>query len=75
MAAYFFKTLIGLDIEEACKRLGYWWRLDSCHVNSNIGWYAFERAAGGYVELKTENNIVKSEHHNRMAEIYQKRDL
>lgn len=78
-AQEFFKTLIGLTIEEACKKLGYWWRLDYCHVNSIYGWYHFERAAGGRVELHTEFkegcNRVVSENHNYMAEIYQKRDL
>lgn len=71
----FFNSLIGLTIEEACKKLGYWWRLDYCHCNAYCGWYNFDRAAGGRVELRTEHNKVVSENHNLMAEIYQKRDL
>lgn len=71
----FFKSLVGLDITEARKKLGHWWVCCSCHVNWGYGSYHFERAAGGRVELNTENNIVTGEYHNFMAEIYQKRDL
>lgn len=71
----FFKSLIGFDISEARKRLGYWWRSESCRVNGSTGYYVFERAAGGQVALRTEKNLVVSEHHNIMAEIYQKNDL
>jgi len=71
----FFKSLIGFDISEARKRLGYWWRSESCRVNGSTGYYVFERAAGGQVALRTEKNVVVSEHHNIMAEIYQKNDL
>ena len=74
-AKEFFKSLIGLDISEARKRLGYWWRGASYWINCGFGCYTFERAAGGWVELHTENNTVVSEHHNIVAEIYQKRDL
>ena len=74
-AKEFFKSLIGLDISEARKRLGYWWRGASCWINCGFGCYTFDRAAGGRVELHTENNTVVSEYHNFMAEIYQKNDL
>ena len=74
-AKEFFESLIGLDISEARKRLGYWWRLESCRVNCQTGYYVFDRPAGGQVALRTENNAVVSEHHNIAAEIYQKRDL
>lgn len=60
----YFESLIGLEISEARKRLGYWWRCTGSH------WplYQFKRAAGGYVQLHTnEKNIVVSEHHNGMA--------
>ena len=71
----FFKSLIGLDITEASKKLGYWWVLTSSQVNPPVGLYVFERAAGGQVAVRTENNIITSERHNILAEIYQKRDL
>ena len=71
----FFKSLIGLDITEARKKLGYWWVLETYHVDFRGGLYVFERAAGGQVAVRTENNIIKSESHNILAEIYQKRDL
>lgn len=71
----FFKSLIGLDISEASKKLGYWWRLESCRVNSPTGYYVYERAAGGQVALRTEDNTVVSEEHNITAEIYKKNDL
>lgn len=77
----FFSSLIGLTIEEASKRLGYWWVCMGNHINAwdRTGNYTFERPAGGWVELNTEfkngRNEVVSEHHNRMAEFYQKRDL
>lgn len=74
-AKEFFESLIGLDISEAEKRLGYWWRGESCRVNGSTGHYVFERSAGGQVALRTEKNVVVSERHNIMAEIYQKRDL
>lgn len=75
MANEFFKSLVGLDITEASKKLGYWWRCTFSNVNVSFGSYHFERAAGGRVELHTENNTVTGEHHNLMAEIYQKMDL
>lgn len=74
-AKEFFKSLIGLEISEVRKRLGYWWRGESCRVNGSTGYYVFERSAGGQVALHTEKNVVVSEYHNIMAEIYQKNDL
>lgn len=74
-AKEFFESLIGLDISEARKKLGYWWRLESYRVNWQTGYYVFDRSAGGQVALRTENNTVVSEHHNIAAEIYQKNDL
>lgn len=71
----YFKSLIGLKIEDAVKKLGFWWTPSNCHVNWNIGWYDFYRAAGGRIELQTENNIVISENHNGMAMVYAKRDI
>ncbi len=72
----FFKSLVGLEFSEARKRLGYWWLCTSCHCYAPFaGTYEFERAAGGQVALRTEKNVVVSEHHNTMAEIYQKNDL
>lgn len=71
----FFSGLIGLDITKAREKLGYWWICTNCTINSHIGFYAFERAAGGKIELQTDNNIVISEHHNGLAEMYQKRDI
>lgn len=70
IAKVFFKSLIGLDISEAKRRLGYWWRCTYSHVNVPVGSYHFERGAGGRVELQTENNVVTSEWHNDYAELY-----
>ncbi len=64
-----FKKLIGLDIQEARKKIGYWW------VGTGPYWpkYAFERSAGARLELTTNNeNVVVQEWHNHMAEIYTK---
>lgn len=74
-AKEFFKSLIGLDIEEARKKLGYWWVCTHSSINFTTGFYNFERAAGGYLELRTKNGKVTMEHHNGLAEIYQKRDI
>lgn len=78
-AKEFFKSLIGLDISEASKKLGYWWVCNHNWLNWPYGSYSFERAAGGRVELYTEfkggRNEVVREYHNHMAEIYQKNDL
>jgi len=68
----YFESLIGLEISEAHKRLGRWWVCAGlcCHD------YQFERAAGGYVQLRTnEKNIVVSEHHNGYALLYAKSDI
>lgn len=75
-AKEFFSGLVGLDIKDAIDKLGYWWCLHNVHHNPFVGFYTFERAAGGYLELRTDNNnIVTNEHHNGLAELYQKRDL
>ena len=74
-AIEFFRSLVGLDISEAKKKLGYWWVCEACQTNPPLAWYHFYRAAGGQVVLHTENNIVKSQLHNRMALVYQERDL
>jgi hypothetical protein len=75
-AKQFFKGLIGLDIAEARRKLGHWWLCTHSSNNYFIGFYTFERAAGGFLELRTDNkNIVTHEFHNGLAELYQKRDL
>ncbi len=69
----FFESMIGLDISKARERLGYWWVCEYSHLrNDGSAHYGFYRAAGGRIELHTEHNVVVSEHHNGMAEIYQK---
>lgn len=73
----FFKSLIGLEIDDALKKLGYWWTLENCNVNvwSGKGSYYFYRAAGGRLELITKDNFVINEYHNFYAEFLQKNDL
>ena len=62
-----FKKLIGLTIQEAEEKMGYWWVCESAHWP----YYFYERAAGASLELRTnEQNVVVSEFHNHMAEIY-----
>lgn len=63
-----FGKLIGMTIGDAEKLLGYWWALSSVHLNSCCGSYTFKRAPCGHIELRTENNVVVSEHHNGYAE-------
>jgi len=65
-----FGKLIGMTIGDAKKLLGYWWTLSSVHLNCSRGFYTFNRAPCGYIELRTENNVVVSEHHNGYAEKY-----
>jgi len=68
----YFDRLIGIDINEACKKLGYWWR---CSFSS-WPYYHFERSAGGRVELRTnEKNIVESVHYNGYALLFAKIDI
>ena len=74
-AKEFFHSLIGLDIKDAKDKLGYWWSLHNVQLNPSVGFYTFERAAGGHLELRTNNNIVTHEHHNGIAELYQNRDF
>ena len=51
--------LIGLDISEARKMLGYWWVLENQHVSSYGSQYTFGRAGVGKITLYTnEKNIV-----------------
>ena len=64
-----FKKLLGLNITEAAKKLGYWWRCDYASVNYPVGSYIFRREPCGYIELNTEGNIVVSEHHNGATEL------
>jgi hypothetical protein len=71
----FFNSLIGLEIDDALKKLGYWWTLENCDVNAWRGSYSFYRAAGGQLELKTKDNFVINEWHNFNAELLQKNDL
>jgi len=71
----YFKSLLGLTIDTASGKLGYWWMLTDCHVNCNVGWYIFCRSAGGRIELHTKDNIVVSENHNGMAMLYANRDI
>lgn len=63
-----YKELIGLDIREAKKQLGYWWRCDQCQLIPPYGSYIFRREPGGFIELNTNTNVVTSEHHNSMAD-------
>lgn len=63
-----YKELIGLEIGEAKKELGYWWRSDHCRVVPPYGFYIFRREPGGFIELRTQKNVVTSEHHNSMAD-------
>ena len=51
--------LIGLEISEARKRLGYWWVLTNQHCSSTGSHYSFVRAGVGRIMLFTnEKNIV-----------------
>ena len=68
----YFKSLTGLEIREACKKLGFWWRMEC----GRWPYYRFERSAGSILELWTnENNIVVSECHNGYALIHAKWDI
>lgn len=69
-----YKELIGTEITQARKKLGYWWICTHCHVNYSYGWYTFERAPTGRVELQTKDNVVISEQHSAYAEMLLKRD-
>lgn len=77
----YFDSLVGITIDEACKKLGRWWMCVSCHINAfdGKGWYKFHRAAGGNIELRTEfrdgKNIVVGEEHNACSMVFVKRDL
>ena len=64
-----FKSLIGLDIKDAENKLGYWWILSNVVINGTTGFYIFNREPSGFVELRTDNNIVVTEYHNGAAEL------
>ena len=63
-----YKELVGLEISDARKKLGYWWRCCHCDVNIHLGHYNFERSPCARIELKTKKNVVVSEFHNGYAE-------
>ena len=65
-----YKELIGQPIEKCCQMLGGWWVLAHCDPDPIRSTYIFERAAGARIEVQTKGNIVKSECHNQLAEIY-----
>jgi len=51
--------LVGLEISEARKFLGYWWVLENQNVRSSGSQYTFSRAGVGKITLYTnEKNIV-----------------
>ena len=53
------KSLIGLEISNAKKLLGYWWILESSFLSSQGGYYCFSRSGKGKIQLKTDRkNIV-----------------
>lgn len=52
------EDLIGLDISEAKKKLGYWYTLEGSNLNGMAGTYRFNRAPNITVDIRTENNIV-----------------
>lgn len=73
-AREFFNSLIGLPIFETRRKLGGWWVVTSSCATTGI--HHLERAAGGYLELRTDaDGKVVRERHNLLAEIYQKNDL
>ena len=51
-----YDGLVGLDIFDAGKKLGYWWRLDSqdVRVGSDTHTYTFERPGVGTIILTTD---------------------
>lgn len=63
-----YKELIGQPIEKCRQMLGWWWVLTHCDPIRST--YVFERAASARIEVQTKDNIVKSESHNQLAEIY-----
>ena len=69
-----YKELVGLELSEVCKKLGYWWRCASSSHNTVVGFYTFERVPFGHLELRTDrNNIVTHEHHSKLSERYLKK--
>lgn len=69
-----YEELIGTPIEKIREKLGYWWICTNSHIVSNTGIYTFNRSAGGFLEVRTEHNMIISEHHNDMAELMLRRD-
>ena len=51
-----YDELVGLDISDARKKLGYWWRLDrqDVRVGSDTHTYTFERPGVGTITLTTD---------------------
>ena len=62
--------LIGLEISEAAKMLGYWWVLENQNIGSSGSQYNFTRAGAGKVTLYTneKNIVVKTSANNILSE-------
>lgn len=72
----YFESLIGMTLEDACKKLGSWWMCVSSHPTAPYaGNYCFERSAGARLELRIKDGKVESEQHNGMALHYAKVDI
>ena len=71
----YFESLVGIDIDDAKKKLGHKWVLADRAIVGESGWYKFERSLAGTIELHTENNIVTSEYHNIIACVYAKENI
>lgn len=55
------ENLLGLTIDEATEKLGYWWVLESV----GFCYFRFHRAPNKYIGLKTDSdNIVTSVWYN-----------
>lgn len=54
------KVLIGIEIGNAKKMLGYWWVCSSSYVNAynGEGIHIFDRIGSGKLEIYTKNNII-----------------
>lgn len=56
-----YNSLIGMDIEEARKKLGNWWILENQSVNgASNDFYTFERAGFGRLTLYVDNTTNKT---------------
>ena len=72
----YFESLIGMTLEDACKKLGSWWMCVSSRPTAPYaGNYCFERSAGAMLELWIKDGKVESEQHNGMALLYAKIDI